>query len=163
MAKRFVWLYMLMLCLTGCGTTPNPNAAQHQETVTIKRVEQEPVTERKEVDRVYVRLSNSENVERFFAFLERYQVGEADQIEIQHFTIEGDPIITTLNYDGKQIFFTYDDSQDRYGAQEKGVRQEVCKEIVHQEEDGKTSYYVTNCSDDAGGKKYFLIHVPSKS
>ena len=47
-------------------------------------------------------------------FLESVDAGNPAQVEIVRFTVEGDPIIETVHYDGEKFYLCVDNSRDAY-------------------------------------------------
>jgi hypothetical protein len=72
-------------------------------------------------------------------------LGEQDWLRITRYTVEDDPIIQQLVFDGNRIHFQYDTTRDAYGAKE--IRESFCSEIV--KEKNQTSnlftYFLSGC------------------
>ena len=51
-------------------------------------------------------------------FLKSVDAGETAQAEIVRFTVEGDPIIETVFYDGRELYLCVDNSRDAYRGKE---------------------------------------------
>ena len=56
------------------------------------------------------------NAEKLDQFMENIKNNKNDKIRITMYTIEGDPILIDLEYDGKRIFYTYDNTRDGFGS-----------------------------------------------
>ena len=63
---------------------------------------------------------DSINVGRLESFIENFKNGIDDEIEVTQYTIEGDPVITTVRYNGSDGTFETirDTTQDKFGAPE---------------------------------------------
>ncbi len=95
------------------------------------------------------------NFDRFKKFLSNYNDEKADKIRITGYTIEGDPIFTDLDYDGKKIHYTNDNSNDAYGAKE--IINDVCNTIIEEKKEQRTIWYsASGCSKN---KSYSLISI----
>lgn len=53
------------------------------------------------------------------AFYESVEAGENAQVEIMEYTVEGDPIITSINYENDRFYIVVDSSRDTFGGDEK--------------------------------------------
>lgn len=97
------------------------------------------------------------NIERFEQFLINVSNKKEDIIRVTGYTDEGDPIFKDLQYDGKVIHFTYDNSNDKFAGSDKGVETNVCEKIIEKEFlQGKIDYYVGGCTKNP---ESFLIRV----
>lgn len=56
------------------------------------------------------------NTEKLEKFMENVRKGIKDKVRITTYTKEGDAIITDLEFDGKKINYTYDNTRDRFGT-----------------------------------------------
>lgn len=87
------------------------------------------------------------NLERFEQFLNNLSKNKEDKIRVTGYTHEGDPIYQDLQFDGKAIQYRYDNSNDEYAGNDKGVKTDVCTRIVEKEnEQGDIEYLVSGCS-----------------
>lgn len=59
---------------------------------------------------------NITNYEKLEAFMENINNKIEDNIKIVQYTIEGDPIIIELKYDGKDLSYKYDNTRDKFGT-----------------------------------------------
>ncbi len=97
------------------------------------------------------------NLDRFENFLNNLSNKKEDTIRVTGYTHEGDPIFQDLQFDGKAIQYTYDNSNDEYAGKDKGIEKDVCTEIIKKEnEQGKVEFFVSGCSK---GNDRFLISV----
>jgi hypothetical protein len=55
------------------------------------------------------------NIKKLDQFMENVEKGKKDKIRITKYTDEGGAIITDLEYDGKKINYTYDNTRDGFG------------------------------------------------
>lgn len=52
-------------------------------------------------------------------FYESVNAGENAQVEIMEYTVEGDPIITSIHYENDRFYIVVDSSRDTFGGNEK--------------------------------------------
>ncbi|MDP4085314.1 MAG: DUF4362 domain-containing protein [Bacillota bacterium] len=88
-----------------------------------------------------------ENIERLDAFVKNTQSNKKDQIRLIRYTIEGDPILHGLDYDGTNLTFTLDTTRDKFGK--GGVEAFSCKSIEKKETNTETAYLLNGCSDSS--------------
>jgi hypothetical protein len=63
--------------------------------------------------------SEDRNTNRFYEFLKNLENKNKDRINIINYTIEGDPFITQLYFDGKDVIIFEDNSKDKFGGPDK--------------------------------------------
>jgi hypothetical protein len=100
------------------------------------------------------------NLEKFDSFVDNFAKGKSDQIRITMYTIEGDPIFYDLDYNGKVIDYTFDNSKDAFGGTGKGKQSTTCTKLGQKSDDKGTAYTLTGCSGDnsrVGESFYFLV------
>ena len=111
--KRYLFLLLLISIIL--GTIGCSNGAYNSKEA-IKRGD---VVTRDEVA----------NIERFENFLTNISNKKEDTIRVTGYTHEGDPIFQDLQFDGKAIQYTYDDSNDQHGGDDKGIEKDVCNNL----------------------------------
>lgn len=100
------------------------------------------------------------NLERFEQFLSNLSNNKEDMIRVTGYTHEGDPIFQDLTFDGKAIQYRYDNSNDEFAGNDRGVETDVCTKIIEKESAvGTVDYLVSNCSNISDR---FLIQVGLK-
>lgn len=80
------------------------------------------------------------NVTNLDAFIEK----DRENLQIIHYTIEGDPIFYLLKYQDNQIQMKYDNTQDDYGT--PMVSKVTCDRLQRNEEDTFLEYKLIGCS-----------------
>jgi Domain of unknown function (DUF4362) len=98
------------------------------------------------------------NIERFQEFLTNTNAKKEDEIRITSYTMEGDPIFKDLVFDGEKFHYTYDNSHDGYGGQDKGIYKDICSEIL-MEEPAEPAFILNGCSKQRDATEYFLIRL----
>ena len=93
------------------------------------------------------------------SFLEAAETGKAAQIDVIRFTVEGDPIIETVHYDGEVFYLCVDNSRDAYRG--KGDKyfdakySQLVKEETPLDAGGRTiEYFLTE-----GENKYSIVYI----
>jgi Domain of unknown function (DUF4362) len=95
-------------------------------------------------DDVVNRHGEIKNLDQFEAFFENVQNGKKDRIRIVRYTIEGDPILHDLEYDGDVIHSFEDSRRDTYGPGELTKMQ--CKKIEFTSSDRRSEYNLKECN-----------------
>jgi Domain of unknown function (DUF4362) len=95
------------------------------------------------------------NLERFYTFVENVHQGKQDQIRVVRYTIEGDPIFHSLQYDGKVILSTIDRSQDKFGSGK--ITTNSCKSIVVEVRVESTDFTLSECDQTDVGTSILEI------
>lgn len=147
-------LLLLAGALVGCASDNAPTLQGSK-----------PYSYEKAIDRGDVVLFNEYyNLEAFTAFLSRVDSKEPASIRITGYTDEGDPIFKDLNYDGKQIQYTHDNTNDKFGG-DKGVWTDTCAKISSEgtEREGVryTVYSLSGCKKQEKQISYYLLSVES--
>lgn len=91
--------------------------------------------------------------ENFGEFLNLTGVDKEASIVITQYTVEGDPIVSTLNYDGKQYTLQVDSTADEFAAQsDRTVKTSTWKRLVTRERQAGSVIYqvfrLTNLDED---------------
>jgi hypothetical protein len=109
---------------------------------------------------IVVKTDGASNLEKFQQFLAHVKSGRADKVRIVNYTDEGDSIFQTLNYDGININYLFDDSNDKFGGSHKGKKSDVCKGIMKEKSGEAVSYTLSECKKNHEYISYFLLKVP---
>lgn len=78
--------------------------------------------------------SGPANVEKLHTFIQKLQDHQPDRIRVTTYSKEGYPIIHDLDYDGKVIRCTTDNTRNRYGRnvfKEYGVYTKIAENDIH--------------------------------
>ncbi|WP_158598381.1 DUF4362 domain-containing protein [Falsibacillus albus] len=93
--------------------------------------------------------SKVDNLDRFEQFLINLSDKKKDKIRVTEYTLEGDPIYHDLQFDGKVIRYIYDNSNDEYGGNDKGIKRDLCTGIIKKEnEQGYVEFIISGCSNE---------------
>lgn len=176
MKKLICILAVAVLLLAACGneTKQNPNDQDliEMQTQTPNSNEDDKPTPTEEPDFPEVKkpytpelaAQNGDvvnvhgkytNAERWTEFMSNVKSEIKDKVRVTQYTIEGDPILYELTYNGETIKFVYDNSMDNFGVDSKRP-QASCKGIeVKKHDNGKEYYALTECDNEKG--EYFWL------
>ncbi|MDM5232351.1 DUF4362 domain-containing protein [Lysinibacillus pakistanensis] len=129
MLKKILFFLMVLIILTGCSLTGGYDSSK-----AIKRGD------------ITILHNGVHNLERFELFLEHLANNQEDTVRVTSYTKEGDPIFEDVHFDGKDIQYTHDNSQDAFGGQDKGQETDVCKNIMSRVNDqNEVEYVLVDC------------------
>jgi hypothetical protein len=149
-------LIMLIFTLAAC----NKNDNEKNSTVEIKK---HPTSVKESIKPYVSGIGNVdvlnthgsiEGVERIESFYDNMQKDVPSKLRIVHYTIEGDPMLTDLTYNGKALKVKEDTTRDKFGSGE--IRTNSCKNMVKEENPTNTSYIAVDCKDVPFGKEMIL-------
>ena len=86
------------------------------------------------------------NAERLDEFIYNIQEHVKDSIRITRYTIEGDPIYYDFSYNGKNIKYKFDNSNDNYGS--SNVSSTVCNNFTKNINGTIIEYKLDNCTGE---------------
>lgn len=148
MKYRFVGLVVIgLFVLFGCNTaqaTGSRNTYNGPNVDNTANKSAEAIANEDVVERGMGQVSN---LPVFIRFYNNVRAGKQDGIRIVRYTDEGDPIFIDLDFDGKVIQYTFDNSQDKFGGTGKGRTTAACTGVSAQQVVNGTSYTVTGCKD----------------
>lgn len=153
---RFLLIFCLSLLLAGltaCGpkdtqTTEDPSTTQTQQSTETQNPDDTQTTPDPSqptqipedpnaidfFDCGTLELPNSGDTagrENFEEFLNVTGVGKSATIEIKQYTTEGDPIVSTLSYDGTSYTLKVDNTADAFAAEsDRGIQETSWKRLV---------------------------------
>ena len=130
MKGKILALLVIGLVLSGCGKSV---AVSHSTAAVFTENEEDIVDKHGEVA----------NFERMEEFLSNIEWQSEDQIRIVHYTLEGDPIIQEVDFDGEIFTYVYDNTHDNFGSPE--VTTSTCTELKTKEDSGMTNYVLLGC------------------
>ncbi|RKP55048.1 DUF4362 domain-containing protein [Cohnella endophytica] len=161
MLKIYV-VAIAMILLTACNST-KPNSVSSHSDLTISEAEK--------AGYVVSGPGGLSGVEKLEEFYHKFQNRIKSQLSIARYTDEGDPLFIDLDFNGESIKYTYDNSWDKFGGQEKGVKATNCEVITTRTglygETYGTQFLLNKCNDDIGysdpeQKEYLLLFVTQK-
>lgn len=137
--KKPISLYILfiMIIITGCQKEENSaNTIGEQNNVPDYTPSIEDIVDMH---------GEIENKERFEEFLINVEKNQKDSIRVVSYTIEGDPILKDLEYDGEVLNFTTDTRRDKFGA--GSISNTSCTSVVLVENTERTDYVLEGCDN----------------
>lgn len=119
---------------------------QNSETSTIKNLEQNNIPDYKpESEDVIGMYGEIENIKRFKEFLNNVEQGNNDSIRVVIYTVEGDPMLQELEYDGEVIKSITDTRRDKFG--EGSIFSTTCTSIEVVKTTEMTEYILKGCEN----------------
>nr|WP_246364117.1 DUF4362 domain-containing protein [Halobacillus locisalis] len=115
---------LLFLFLIGCSSP-----AEESSSVDNPSKPYPPQQATENGDVVVNNEGETVNYKRFDAFLTSVLTGENDEIRVTKYTIEGAPIFYNLQFNGEDILYTFDNTEDGYAGSGRGKRKTRCSEI----------------------------------
>ncbi|MDM5190738.1 DUF4362 domain-containing protein [Bacillus sp. DX4.1] len=153
--KKGIVLLCLLVCIGSLvGFLFSTKLVENSEKHGIAKIDKK--------NDVVGKIGDVTNLDKFQQFLTRVKSGQTDQVRIVHYTDEGDPIFQTLEYDGIEIRYTSDNSQDKFAGKDKGIESDTCKKITKDIREEGIRYTLNDCMKEAGRNGYELLSVPAK-
>lgn len=109
---------------------------------------------KKEMIEMHGKITNGEAIA---SFMESVVSKKQDALRLTRYTTEGDPIYYELSYNGADITFTIDNSNDAYAGSGKGPKQVICAEMEKKETDSLSKYVLTGCSGESSTRIFFEL------
>ena len=132
--KYIIYLFVIASLLVACNTSNGSGEMQERVKPSVKGVS--------DVDVVNTH-GGVEGVEKMQVFYENTQKGIAADLRIVHYTIEGDPMVTDLSYNGDTIEVEHDTTRDTFGSGQ--VITNTCGNMLVESNPTNISYIVTDC------------------
>lgn len=140
--QKWVWILgAILFILTGCQESDQAAQPTDEDDSELNA----------DVVDVHGGITGLDNMENYFQQVEKQKKGD---LRVVSYTIEGDPILTDLAYDGKQINVKYDYTRDQYGSGE--VDTFHCEKLKREENSTNLSYYLTDCDGTHGDMRDVL-------
>jgi hypothetical protein len=131
-SKRLTLLALVILIITGCSTSED-GTVDSSSNGTKFELNADVIDTHGGVEG----LGAMEN------FYQQVKKGKEGKLRVVQYTIEGDPLITDLDYDEEQIHVKFDTTRDKFGSGE--VTTSTCGQLVREENPTNLSYYMTEC------------------
>ncbi|MCL6604930.1 MAG: DUF4362 domain-containing protein [Paenibacillus sp.] len=149
--KKYLWfLTAALLLLVACNQVDNGTSSFPK---VKKPYSVESAAQNGDVVNVHGKFSN---YEKWTTFLQNIEVNQPDQVRITEYSIEGDPILFELKYDGEQIEYMFDNSMDAFGS-DLGKPITTCQEIEKRKlEQGREGYVLKGCENKKTGDTFWF-------
>lgn len=132
--KYIIYLFVLASLLVACNTSNGSDEIQERVKPSVKGVS--------DVDVVNTH-GGVEGVKKMQIFYENTQKGIASDLRIVHYTIEGDPMVTDLSYNGDTIEVEHDTTRDTYGSGQ--ITTNTCGKLLVESNPTNIAYIATDC------------------
>ena len=154
--SKFLFYFVLIILLASCNTEVNENGSPNDN--------REPQSTGKGNSKLFVKgvgdvdVLNThggiDGIERMQRFYEDVKSGVASDLRIVFYTIEGDPIVKDLKFNGESLEVKIDNTRDAYGSGE--VQTINCSQLIEEMNPTNTSYIATDCKDVPYGMKEII-------
>jgi hypothetical protein len=136
---------MLILTLAACNKNDSEKNSPIETDKHSTSVKESTKPYVKGIGNVDVLNTNGgiEGLERMERFYDNIQKEVPSDLRIVHYTIEGDPILTDLKYNGESLEVKYDTTQDKFGSGD--IKTNSCSNIIEEVNPTNTSYIATDC------------------
>lgn len=123
----FIIVFALMLPLGGCSynSRAQSKVIMNDDKFEIIKNELKAISETynledgiKEGDFIVIHGKLNSDIKILNKFVEESSKGNPSEITIVQYTVEGDPIITQLVYDGESYYGVIDSTRDKFGSNE---------------------------------------------
>ncbi|MDF2653426.1 MAG: copper amine oxidase-like protein, partial [Paenibacillus sp.] len=108
----------------------------------------------------HLRMEKNCNLEAFVAFLSNTTKLQKDWVRIIRYTVEGDPMVQQLDFDGKQILYTLDTTRDKFG--ERAINQTMYSKITTTkfiyDNVEYTEFFLTGTEPNSEQRKLFSLN-----
>ena len=144
---KFLSYFILIFSLASCNTQGNENGSPNDngESPSTGKESLKPIV--KGVGDVDVLNTHGgiEGIERMQRFYEDMKSGVSSDLRIVFYTIEGDPIVKDLKFNGESLEVKIDNTRDAYGS--GGIQTINCGQLIEEVNPTNTSYIATNCKE----------------
>ncbi|RTQ92790.1 DUF4362 domain-containing protein [Lysinibacillus telephonicus] len=138
-----IFLSLLIVVLSACLN--QDETVEGSSEINVKGLENVDVLNS------HGRIKGLENMTNFY---ENMQNGVPSELRIVHYTIEGDPIVTDLNYNGELLEVIDDTTRDKYGS--GAIRHNNCSKLIEEVNPINTTYIAVDCVNDPYGMQEIL-------
>lgn len=139
---KYLVILISTIMLFGCGANSILSGSQYQPGK----------------DDVVATHGNMNNLHIMDRFVNDFQHMRQSEMRIVQYTIEGDPILTDLKYDGKTINYTFDTTRDQYGNGSITTKQ--CQSIEKNETNVDMTYSL-QCEGDSKDHRILYMDYDS--
>lgn len=87
-------------------------------------------------------------------FLEAVNNGKQANLQIKQYTDEGDPILQTMEYSNAIIWYTFDNSQDKFAGTNRGIKTSEYDKVIKEED--KEGIFLTFIDKNGSQNRVFI-------
>ena len=99
------------------------------------------------------------NFDRFQQFIESVEAEEAASVRIANFSLEGNPTLYNLSFDGSAYDLEIDRSKDKERGDIPRKRNMSCTELVAKEGQQLFMYTLEGCEQGDADRSFSLLHI----
>lgn len=145
--SKFLFYFVLIILLASCNTEVNKNGSPDDNREPQSTGKGNPKSYVKGVGDVDVLNTHGgiEGIEKMQRFYVDMKSGVPSDLRIVFYTIEGDPIVKDLKFDGETLEVKNDNTRDAYGSGE--IQTINCGQLIEEVNPTNTSYIATDCKD----------------
>lgn len=154
--SKFLFYFILIFLLASCNTQVNKIGIYNANGESQSTGKESPKSYVKDVGNVDVLNTHGgiEGIERMQRFYEDTKSGVPSDLRIVFYTIEGDPIVTDLKYNGKSLEVKNDTTRDAYGNGE--IQTINCGQLIEEVNTTNTSYIAMDCKETQYGMEEII-------
>ncbi|WP_423410263.1 DUF4362 domain-containing protein [Heyndrickxia sp. MSNUG] len=154
--SKFLFYFILIFLLASCNSQVNKIGNPNANVESLATGKESPKPYVKDVGNVDVLNTHGgvEGIERMQRFYDDMKSGVVSDLRIVSYTIEGDPIVTDLKYNGESLVVKNDNTRDEYGSGE--IRTIKCGHLIEEINPTNTTYIATDCKDLPTGMNQIL-------
>ncbi|RSD28764.1 DUF4362 domain-containing protein [Mesobacillus subterraneus] len=155
--SKFLFYFIFVFLLVSCNAQVNKNGISNAdgESQSTGKASQKPFVEKVGNVDVLNTHGGIEGIERLQSFYKDMKNGVPSDLRIVFYTIEGDPIVKDLKYNGKSLEVKNDSTRDAYGS--GGIQTINCSQLVEEVNPTNTSYIATGCKEVQYGMEEILV------
>ncbi len=144
---KFLFYFILVFSLASCNTQGIENGSPTANGESPSTGKESPELNVKGVGDVDVLNTHGsiDGIERMQRFYEDMKSGVSSDLRIVFYTIEGDPIVKDLKYNGESLEVKIDNTRDAYGSGE--IQTINCGKLIEEVNPTNTSYIATDCKE----------------
>jgi len=99
------------------------------------------------------------NFPRFELFLESIEANKPAAVRIANYTLEGDPTLYNLTFDGSSIHLEIDRSKNNNNGNEPAKVNKTCQDLVMEDGQQVVTYKLKDCDQDSLVEDFILLTV----
>ncbi|WLR57460.1 DUF4362 domain-containing protein [Mesobacillus subterraneus] len=154
--SSFLFYFVLIIVLASCNAEVNENGSPNGNREPQSTGEGNPQPYVKGVKDVDVLNTHGgiDGIERMQRFYKDMKSGVPSDLRIVFYTIEGDPIVKDLKFDGESLEVKTDNTRDAYGSGE--IQTINCGQLIEEVNPTNTSFIATDCKEGPYGMEEII-------
>lgn len=139
MQKKLYYLLFLGLCLLAACSYDSEKAVKNGDVINMNG----PIF----------------NFDRFDRFLNSVEAEEAASVRIANYTLEGNPTLYNLSFDGSVFDLEIDRSKNKERGDNPRKMSMSCTELVSEEGQQLFIYTLEGCEHESAGDSFLLLNI----